>query len=806
MKILLSLIWGSVLIGLLLCLLLTPSGRSFLKSAKAWRKQAKESLAKKIKFLNQSPEADKLQKKQSSVDISEDASRLCRRWWSLTALPLTRLVSKWSRGIAIAAIAVAAVIAGHLASAQVAPPSLKTVTIPEPSNLGEFVKDKTAAIALGKSLFWDMQIGSDGIQSCATCHFHAGADSRAKNQLSPGLLRVNANKTPNPDKTFQSGGANYQLKPDDFPFHKLADPNNRGSAVLRDSNDIVSSQGVFNAEFQDVVPGSDKDKVTFKPDPDGFKVGDKNVRRVEPRNTPTTINAVFYFRQFWDGRASDVFNGVNPFGRRDPNAKLYRAKNPAKIDEVTIGLDNSSLASQAVGPPLSSFEMSGDGRTWQEIGDKVGPPDKHKSTGKGKKLPRKSAKKLIPLRPLGKQVVHTQDSVLGSDSRSPQPGLKTATYEKMIEKAFKDDWWKSNRIIRVYPDGKREVDKKPDRNLTTQEYTLMEYNFSLFFGLAIQMYESTLVSNNAPFDQFREGNTSALTAQQQEGLNLFISPPIGNGSGAGCIFCHNGAEFTAASVSNVKRARLTESPAPGNPIEDTGFFNIGVTRTLEDISVGAEDNLTPQSRSFSEAVLAKQGKFQELFGEAPKVAKLNGTVVPFNNTNTVVADGLFKAPTLRNVELTGPYMHNGGMLTLRQVVDFYNRGAGDDNPQVPRLPVLNLNEQQKEALVAFMKGLTDERVRLEKAPFDHPQLFIPNGHPGNQTSVTDDGTGKATDALSEIPAVGSNGRSAPPNFLGVAATVAPTAKPSYSPGAGYNAGDCPAGTTFKPLPGGFVCQ
>jgi cytochrome c peroxidase len=111
---------------------------------------------------------------------------------------------------------------------------------------------------------------------------------------------------------------------------------------------------------------------------------------------------------------------------------------------------------------------------------------------------------------------------------------------------------------------------KPDRDLTTQEYTLMEYNFSLFFGLAVQMYESTLVSDNTPFDQFREGNTNALTAQQQQGLNIFLN--------SGCIGCHAGAEFTTASVSNVqKNGRLTRSPAPGNPIEDTGFFNIGVT-------------------------------------------------------------------------------------------------------------------------------------------------------------------------------------------------------------------------------------
>lgn len=695
----------------------------------------------------------------------------------------------------IAAIAIAVVIAGHIASAQVSPPPLNTVVVPKPSNLGTFVKDEKAAIKLGKALFWDMQVGSDGIQACATCHFHAGADNRSKNQISPGLLRVNANKTPNPDKTFNAGNVsapNYQLKPEDFPFHKLQNPNDRSSTVLADSNDITSSQGVFNAEFQDVIPGNDKDQVTFKPDTDGFKVGNTNVRRVEPRNTPTVINAVYNFRNFWDGRAQDVFNGVNPFGLRDPNAKLYKANNPAKLDEVKVALNNSSLASQAVGPPLSSFEMSADGKTFQEVGDKFGSPDKDKSVNKGKKLPKKTAKKLLPLRPLGKQRVDTQDSVLGADSRASnnQPGLKTNTYEKMIEAAFKPEWWKSNRIIRIKSDGSREVDNKPDRDLTTQEYTLMEYNFSLFFGLAVQMYEATLVSDQTPFDN------NTLTAQQQQGLNIFLN--------SGCIFCHSGSEFTAASVSNVKNSgRLTQIPIPGNPIvQDTGFFNIGVSPTLEDISIGAEDNLISGSRSLSEAVLAKQGKFQELFGEAPNIQD-----VP---NKTVVADALFKAPGLRNVELTAPYMHNGGMLTLRQVVDFYSRGAGDDNPQIPRTPVLNLSEENKEALVAFMKGLTDERVRFEKEPFDHPQLFVPNGHPGNETLVSDDSTGKATDVqpLLEIPAVGRNGRNSPPkNFLEASMQAAPAAAPpTYAPGAGYSAQDCPAGTTFTPLPGGYVCQ
>ncbi|MBW4446035.1 MAG: cytochrome C peroxidase [Spirirestis rafaelensis WJT71-NPBG6] len=661
---------------------------------------------------------------------------------------LTRLVSKNSKAITIAVIVIAAVISGHTVSAQITPPpSLKTVKVPEPNNLSDFIKDKTAAIKLGKSLFWDMQVGSDGLLSCASCHFHAGADNRSKNQINPGLL-----VTPNPDATFQLGGApNYQLKPEDYPFHKLLDPNKADSTVLSSINDVASSQGAFNAEFVDVTPGKAEDNVNFKPDP-VFNVGGVNVRRVEPRNTPTVINAVYNFRNFWDGRAQDIFNGVNPFGLRDPNAFVGKADNPAKLNLVKISLNNSSLASQAVGPPLSSFEQSADGRTFEEIGDKFGDIDKKsKSASKGKKPLRKTGKKLLPLRPLGKQLVHPDDSVLGSDSRVSQPGLKTATYEKLIEDAFKSEWWKSNRMIQIDEKGQRNIVKKPDKSLATNEYTLMEYNFPLFFGLSVQMYEATLVSDNTPFDQFQEQkpNTSALTAQQQQGLNLFLNN--------GCIFCHAGAEFTAASVSNVqKNGRLTRSPAPGNPIEDTGFFKIGVTPELEDLGVGADDQLQPVSRPLSEARLAQQGSFQQVFGEAPNIT--------FGPNDKAEADAVFKAPGLRNVELTAPYMHNGGMLTLRQVVDFYSRGAGDDENK-PRLRVLNLSEENKEALVAFMKSLTDERVRQDKAPFDHPQLFVPNGHPGDTSSVTNDGTGKATEKLLEIPAVGRNGGSGTPNFL-----------------------------------------
>ena len=80
------------------------------------------------------------------------------------------------------------------------------------------------------------------------------------------------------------------------------------------------------------------------------------------------INAVFNHRNFWDMRAQHLFNGVNPFGDRDPDAFVYSAEDPLNPTQVQILLDNSSLASQAVGPPTNPFEMSAEGRTFPDVG------------------------------------------------------------------------------------------------------------------------------------------------------------------------------------------------------------------------------------------------------------------------------------------------------------------------------------------------------------------------------------------------------------------------------------------------------
>ncbi len=648
------------------------------------------------------------------------------------------LINKASKSlkssVAIASLVTMAILAGHTVSAQVSPPSqplgsLKSVAIPEPSNLGEFVKNKTAAIELGKSLFWDMQVGSDGLQSCASCHFHAGTDTRAKNQLHPG-----------PDTVIELG-LNYTLKPGDFPFHKLSDPGDRKSTVLADTNDVAGSQGVDLNKFNDITPGSAVDNMTLTPDP-VFNLNGVNLRQTTGRNTPSSINAIFNFRNFWDGRAQNDFNGVNPFGSRDPNAYVLKA--PTKqsaLQKVKISLKNASAASQAVGPPLSDVEESATGRVFPDVGQKF---DRVKT----KKLPREIGKKLKYLTPLGKQIVHPEDSVLGKYSQAPKPGLKVKNYETMIQDAFQPQWWNSKQIIKVGADGVR-MFKQPQGALATDEFTLTDYNFSLFMGLAIQLYEATLVSDNAPVDQYFDGNSNALTTQQKQGKELFEGK-------AKCINCHGGPEFTNASVRNVQKERLERMTMGngGDAVYDNGFYNIGVRPTLEDLGVGGKD---PFGNPLSDSRMAQQGKFTD-----PNLSP------PISATERVAVDGSFKTPGLRNIELTAPYFHNGGQFNLKQVIEFYNRGGDFHEQNIdnldPDIENLGLSEDEQNALVAFLKSLTDERVRLEKAPFDHPQLFITNGHPGDTNSVTNDSTGRATVTMLEIPAVGRNGGTGTEDF------------------------------------------
>jgi cytochrome c peroxidase len=622
------------------------------------------------------------------------------------------------------------------------PGDLRAVPVPAPADLGDFVRDPAMARALGKALFWDMQVGSDGVQACASCHFRAGADPRSKNQVSPGLKHL-----PDADLLYTTGIApNHQLTEADFPLTRLATPGLRGALdPSADSNDAVASQGIHHPA--DLV------------DPLGFQVGGVNTRRVEPRNSPTVINAVFNHRQFWDGRAEEVFNGVNHLGQRDPGARVFRADNPSLPVEVRVELRNSSLASQAVAPIVSDIEMSRPGRTAQDVGRELAEGQ------------RKQGQKLAGVRPLAGQLVSPADSSLGIFSRSPQKGLAFNRYDQMIKTAFQERWWRSNKIIRVNADGTKSLVAKNQgecgtSNCSANEYSLLQYNFGLFFGLAVQMYESTLISDDTPWDRFRREhpakedpalnpwvNTAPdhISRLALFGAHLFNDRARGS-TNVRCSNCHEQAELTDASSRRVTQLGTVRN-RDGNII-DRGFNNIGVRPTVDDPGVGARDAFGPLSFT------------RRLFlGAAP--ADFGGPV-----TKGFGTEGAFKIPSLRNVELTAPYFHNGEARTLREVVELYSRGGNvnpilaTDGTLIEPLGVPSLTSDEIDAIVAFLESLTDERVLYRRAPFDHPQLFVPNGHPGSSLQVTDaNGDGLADDAMIMIPAVGAAGGAPLAGFL-----------------------------------------
>jgi hypothetical protein len=111
-------------------------------------------------------------------------------------------------------------------------------------------------------------------------------------------------------------------------------------------------------------------------------------------------------------------------------------------------------------------------------------------------------------------------------------------------------------------------------------------------------------------------------------------------------------------------------------------------------------------------------------------------------------------------------MHNGSMATLEEVLQFYNRGGNVSSPgkDAQFLFGVGVTDDILADIAAFLVSLTDERVRWEQAPFDHPALPLANGHPGDENAVDAEtgaaGAPSAKTRFNEVPAVGASGRSA----------------------------------------------
>ena len=182
---------------------------------------------------------------------------------------------------------------------------------------------------------------------------------------------------------------------------------------------------------------------------------------------------------------------------------------------------------------------------------------------------------------------------------------------------------------------------------------------------AIASFERTVLSGNSPFDRYMYGgDESALSESAKLGLEVFRNEEKGN-----CAVCHSVDEKSAL-------------------FSDNKFHNLGV---------GVDD----------EGELIDLGRYEVTKQDADR--------------------GAFKTPTLRNIAQSAPYMHDGSLTTLKDVVDFYI-GAGNSNPwRDKELKELDhLTRKERDALVAFMEALTAELP-------DHV------GAPGGEESSGDSG-------------------------------------------------------------------
>ena len=110
------------------------------------------------------------------------------------------------------------------------------------------------------------------------------------------------------------------------------------------------------------------------------------------------------------------------------------------------------------------------------------------------------------------------------------------TYLSLIQRAFEPRFCGSPQLV---DSAGTAIHGRLGPAANTSEFAQAEYNFPLIWGLALYAYQATLISNDSPFDRFMDGDTSALTTQQQDGMRFFQTT-------GRCTTCHNGAEFSLA--------------------------------------------------------------------------------------------------------------------------------------------------------------------------------------------------------------------------------------------------------------------
>lgn len=248
-------------------------------------------------------------------------------------------------------------------------------------------------------------------------------------------------------------------------------------------------------------------------------------------------------------------------------------------------------------------------------------------------------------------------------------------------------------LMRFPPEGKPKPAATPDNpdpadgpweSMTDADRYVVNSIFANY-GKALQAYIRLIVSRNAPFDRFVQGEESMSSAAKR-GLKLFVGR-------ARCVNCHSGPHFSDDYFHNTG----VPQTGPHVPAEDLGRY--------KDI----RGLLSSPFNSGSE------------FSDDPGSGRLAGLTDP----PPAETKGQFRTPSLRGVGLTAPYMHSGQLRTLWEVVDFYDRGG--DQPVVgekDRLMVpLHLSHADKQDLIAFLDSLRGEHIPdhlIDEGMFEPP--------------------------------------------------------------------------------------
>lgn len=183
---------------------------------------------------------------------------------------------------------------------------------------------------------------------------------------------------------------------------------------------------------------------------------------------------------------------------------------------------------------------------------------------------------------------------------------------------------------------------------------------------AIGAFIQSIESKNVPYDKFVKGDANALSSEAKVGLAVF------NGKGQ-CVQCHNGP---IGSDGKFHRLGVPEHPdVLGNPLRTITL--------LRHYSTSGMPNYMAARTDVGQYAITKDPKDM----------------------------GKFQTPGLRELKVTAPYMHNGMLKTLEEVVDFYDRGGGGQGTDIKPL---NLTSAEKKGLVAFLNALSGDPITVQE--------------------------------------------------------------------------------------------